>query len=312
MTSFYFRGETLFASDIDVKRVARAIRNAHRNPDGSYTMSMDEALELVAHYFGANHAHDMRKQAADPVISGMRREEKDRLVQESAIFTGEAFPKSLPPKFGTEWQKNARRLFELAIQSREPEKLEFLALVGSEGSGKTLLANHMCQLYGGYVVDVELYNEFSFLTKPMRYQPGQVLIYDRPTVSSTVEWSDVSSALQNASIDPAIRTLKRYRELSRSRRPLIPSEERYRGGGMWNVTSGFNQLSNARHWVLNNTQVTMVVSFTNIAEVEEAISSDAQVFTNQGESFKHNWRRVHVVNLDTMTFCTVDGPGMKA
>ncbi|MGN5232198.1 hypothetical protein [Aeromonas veronii] len=297
MSSFYTRDGELFASCVDVKRLAREIRKLSSSSD---PMPMHEALELVARLLGARNEYDMRQRAVDPDISRMPREEIDRLLQESALRTGQKFPKRLPSKFGLEWQKKAQRLFEQAVQTREQGQLEFIALIGSEGSGKTLLANHMCQHFGGYVADVELYKPYTFLTKPMSHKPGEVLIYDRPTKAATAKHADIFFELARMNIGPEFRSLENYRQKMRSRQPLIPNEE---------IQDPL--ASTTRHWVLNNSQVAMVISFASREEVEEAISQRKSPAFLSDHKGSFDWRRVHVVDLDNMTQYTLDGPGQQ-
>lgn len=295
MTSFHSKDGVLFASNVEVKRVARELRKLLGTP------TMNQALDLAALLLGARNEYDMRQRAAAPDISKLSNEQVNRLLQDSACHSGQKFPKGLPAKFGKDWQKKARRLFEQAVAAREPGQLEFVALIGSEGSGKTLLANHMCKHLGGYVVDVEIYEPFDFSTKPMNHRPGEVLIYDRPTKAATAKHADTFFELARVNIGPEFRSLENYRQKMRSRQPLIPYEEDSSSSGN----------DRTREFVLNNSQVTMVVSFGSIEEVKEGIlhRMSPDILSNRKGSF--DWRRVHVVDLDTMTLSSLDGPGME-
>jgi hypothetical protein len=296
MSSFYFKGETLFANGVDVKRLAREIRKSQLDTNGNPSTSMEDALDVVARGLGARNHFDMRCQAEDPDISSWTHDEVQRLVQESAVSRGMRFPRGLPRKFDQQWQRDAVRLFEQAERARTPGKLEFVALIGSPGSGKTLLANHMCATRGGQVIDVELTFQKGFETN----KPNSVLVYDRPAEPPASQRPFMGVLTLWRPEAPSKRTLKMYRELARAghHRDLIPGDND-------------DIFTHLRDWVRDNAQVSFVVCFADQSQVEDALRNSSIILTpgSMERSAILNWRRAHVVNLDTMTFVSLDGPG---
>lgn len=306
MTSFHLKDGVVFASHIDVKRVATKLRKQFAD------LTANQALDLAAQLFGARDEYDMRQRAADPDISRLSNDQVNGLLQDSACHSGQKFPARLPAKFAKDWQKKAQQLFAQAVAAREPGQLEFVALIGSERSGKTLLANHMCHFFGGYVADVELYDPFAWLNisgyKKLDHKPGEVLIYDRPTQAATTSESDTllsSRGLDglHSNIGNKYQSLEQYRKAKRCPRPLIPGEAFGRYGRYGHFGSG------SRDWVLQHSHTTMVICFANRDQVEEAINWECSAPLMSRFIGPYDWRRAHVVDLDSMTQYTVDGPG---
>ncbi|RQM78015.1 hypothetical protein EHZ47_02380 [Aeromonas jandaei] len=300
MTVFHSKNGVLFASNVDVKRVATQLRKNFNH------LTTNQALNLAAQLFGVRNEYEMRRRAAAPDISRLSYAQVNGLVQDMACNSGKIFPARLPAKFEKSWPKDAEQLFAQAVAAREPGQLEFVAVIGSEGAGKTLLANHMCHRLGGYVVDVELYDPFASFNIPgykktLVHKPGQVFIYDRPTQAATVSEMDVrtfrAAPDQSLMVGNAYQSLEEYLQAKRRSRPLIPGEEFGHFG------------SNSRDWVLSHRDTTMVICFASREQVEEALS--LKCGSPIGSRFKgsYDWRRAHVVDLDSMTHYSVDGPG---
>lgn len=291
MSLFLFKAnKTLVANDVDVKRLAREIRKTFDNP----CMGKEESLDVTAKLLGAQSYFDLRKKAKDLDISTWDFNDVESFVQKNSVTNGAQFPSDLPCNFGSNWQQLAQDLVEQAIKACEPGKLEFVALVGGSGTGKTLLANHVCAKRGGKVVDVEL---SASMNTGGTYKSGSVLVYDRPANPPTSDRPSVFSLLSGGA--PAKLTLKRYQDLRRIKQSLIPHDDA-------------DSLMGIRDWILDNTLVTLVVCFANYSQVEEALRSSYINFplANIEQRAAVNWRRAHVVDLDSMKFSSLDGPGL--
>lgn len=299
MTQFYFKGDALFARDVDVSRLARELRkhlkklgpaDAQSVADPEpFNLAQDQGLELVSRWLGASSYYEARKVAADPSVVGMTLSERDELVQRNATSRGRPFAKRLPARFGPAWQQRATTLFAQAAAARTPGAGEFVALVGGPDSGKTILAEHLAHTRGGHVIDVSLTWRSGM---DGQIGLGQVLIHDAPARSlpqgpSGPDWA---SRLQ------AARTLSEVREILR-RRP--------------SALAAASSSHHALDWVRKHPGVVYVHSFASDAAVTESIAG--QIALTGGDirrSAPLNWRRVHVVNLDSMTTYAIDGPGI--
>jgi hypothetical protein len=218
----------------------------------------------------------------------------EQLVQDGAVSSGHDFPSGLPKRFDKRWQRSVERMFEQAAAARRPGALEFIALVGNTGAGKTLLANRMCARRGGRVVDVEI----SLLKgKQSSYAPGSILVFDRSSVPPSTSKQTTATLSSWTQMPGSKRTLKIYRELRRKTFPAIPYDD----------VDHFNTL---RDWVRDNHQVALVVSFADRRQVEEALRKAPVVFSpgNGARTASLNWHGAHVVDLDAMETYFVANP----
>lgn len=279
MSSFFLKNETPVANGVDVKRLARKYIASLYDLHG-LEISMDQALDHVSSLLGARNYHDLLKQASDPDISSWDASTLQNHVWREAISSGSRFPSRLPRGFRKHWQDRALKLFEKAASIRIPSKLEFIALVGGEGAGKTLLSNHLAKTLSGKNVDIclSLNTGMSY-----EYQIGSVLIYDQPAPSSAPA--------------PRQNTLAAYKhERYKSYAPRIPRDEPY---------------DDVRQWVKNNPHVHFVVCFASMNDAVDALENSRILMNMQGikHSAELNWYRAHVINLDDMTLESYNGPG---
>ena len=295
MPSFYFKNEAPFANGVDVKRLARQIKQLLAEAEGSSTMTSEDALEVASKFLGARSYFDLRKQASDPNIRSWNHEDVERLVQEGAVSNGYDFPKELPKRFDKRWQRSVEKMVEEAISSRKPGSLEFIALVGGTGTGKTLVANRMCAKRSGRVIDVEISLQRG---RQFSYAPGSVLALDRSAVSPPERTKDILSAWTQT--PSSKQTLTTYRELRRTVFPAIPGDD----AGTPN---------SLRHWVRENPNVTLIISFADRRQVENALRNSPMALSpgNPARSASLNWRRAHVVDLDAMNTYVVDNPAIE-
>lgn len=293
MASFYFKGDALFARDVDVHRIARELRKrdqrmASRPDAGTATLPhRNQYLDDVTAMLGGLTHHAARKQADDPDITGWDSASLRDHVWKEAISRGKAFPKDLPQQFGPTWQRQAQAMFAEADARRVRGAAEFVAIVGGPGRGKTLLANHVVHKRGGAVVDVGLsiQNGLHLVGKSR-----DVLVLDVPAIQPG------RKSLQDLQFTAHVKTLSEYR--SRVRRPYV-------FGGFVSALQSFQS------WIIEHSQVTVVPTFGSRQALEEVVKRDYCVFDGAGRPrADENWRRAHVVDLDAMTVCSVDGVGL--
>lgn len=307
MVTFFLRDGELRAHDVDVKRLARVIRQASRGPDGVPTISMNKALDEICRGLGANSEFDARQLASDPDISHLDEARIREMIGERSLSLGQEFPKRLPTRFGSTWQGKALALFEKAVSLRTPQALEFVAVIGATGTGKTLLCQHACAQHGGVVIDRQLSslnvfaNAFMQAEKAARFDAGSLLVFDQCV--RPVRPSQQKGLFRTWEREPVReRTLGNYIEFKRSISPGVPGDSPTAYGA-----------ASPRDWVLNHPGATLVLVFETLADVDAALAP----FINTGAtgSWKdfasRNWRRAHVVDLEKMSVATLDGPGIE-
>ena len=279
---------------------------------------------------------------ADLDISSLDREAVDRLVRSVAGTRGRAFPSTLPKRFGAQWQSRAIALFEQAVAARIPGKAEFIALVGGPGTGKTLLAQHMVRKRGGLWLDKGLARGDG---NGVDYQPGEVLVYDTPAQLPALSATELKRSLNE--IDSLREYVRRVRRPWQLKDEALQLALEQGARGAWTLGEPAVQFARPEEprltsWVREHPQVNLVVtsaddealraSMGHWFEVEPTLSEldgklnrssflsrlrewhghadTTAIAEHWRRSADINWRRVHVVNLDTMSTYTLAGPGL--
>lgn len=292
MNFFQKKGEP-FASNVDVKRLARALKREFEARDLKPVPETDQLLEMVAKGLGTNNYHDLLQQSKDPDITGLDHFVVDGLIRERAISSGQKFPRNLPSKFGPSWQDSCIKLFNEANDLREPGELDFVAFVGSEGSGKTLLAKHLTDSRGGYVVDIGIALGGAMNLLNNNYSKGALLVHDKP--------SRAPKKNNKASLLPVVERkgkLGGYIDQIRSEYSLGYQD--------------FISEVRLREWVRETSQACFLTCFKSVEEVQDALDSSQISLSGRGSSSsnsKKNWRCAHVVDLDSLSVSTLYGPG---
>lgn len=172
------KNDTVFVDGIDLKRAARRCSELFDELSGSGApKSQDGWLELVSKLLGFDSHHALlsfARQNDDAVDKQMFLR-----LEDQARLTGAAFPKDLPARLNSAWCKKSVALFEEALGNLAPSKCQFVALVGSEGCGKTLLARQMVLKLGGSIQDVSISSRV-LNTAPLKEKAIQV--FDRPSL----------------------------------------------------------------------------------------------------------------------------------
>ncbi|WP_146139396.1 hypothetical protein [Simplicispira suum] len=272
----------MFAKTVDVDRLARNLVAEGLQP------TKGAALNLAARLLGASNHHALLAQAKAPKLATWSIPDIQEYLSSEAITTGSRFPKELPPQFDGAWQHRATALLAKAVAARTPGELEFIALVGGPGSGKTLLAKHFCKLSGGCVVDVGLYRWF---TRPYQPAAGEIVVFDRPALPRSAPSASMARAFELWShTAPRQRTVERAKELFRSEWQGIPMDapgESIHGSIARNLAQA----------------APLIVCFASPEEAQHALDGSARVISmySPAATAKLNWRAAHLVNLDNLS-----------
>ncbi len=289
MSSFYFSRENLCANHIDFKRLSRNIRKEFNARNPEHPINNDQALELTARVLGASSHHDARRKAEDPDISSWPTQEIEKQLRDGTVAKGAKLPGKLPKQFDKDWQEKSEGLLHQAIEALQPGALEFIALVGQQGTGKTLLANALCHDLGGYVIDTDL-----ALDKGTGhpYLPGNCLIYDRSVKPVSVIDEPDPFLFSKPGAYHGKRTLMNYRKFCKPYGTDIPHDD----------FMAFNRL---RDWVRNNPDVRLVITFPDLETLETALQNAPRILPTI-----HNWSKVHEVDLNSMSMKSIDASAM--
>lgn len=155
MPKAYFKGDNVFVDGVDLTRAARKLRKLHEKLAAQAEFHPNHFLDVIAQTIGYASHHELRSQAHSSRDADIGRQPAFSLAEE-ALKLGASFPKVLPDRFDRDWREKAVALFNEALEKRVPGRCDVVALVGSTGSGKTVLARHMAKARGGAVLDATL------------------------------------------------------------------------------------------------------------------------------------------------------------
>lgn len=144
-------GNDLVVDGVDFKRLARRFKQATSEPGFTAPQSLPEALEALARLLGYPDLHAVNSQARGVVQAPYSRSR----AWSPALSFGEPFPRDLPDWINPAWRDTATVLVRQALVERRKDRVEFIALVGAEGAGKSILARHMAHMLNGAVLDLE-------------------------------------------------------------------------------------------------------------------------------------------------------------
>lgn len=307
--SFFFKGDALAHHDTDIGRLAKSIRKTLKESKG-IELTQPEALELVCVGLGAKSLYAARSEASDPIITGMSGQQVDELRRARSVTKGAPLPadvlahSDLPQKlFPKEKLRpqladlcQAAYLFDKAKTLIRPGRLEFIAVVGGKGSGKSLLLSDRVYKYTGVKIDTSQ-NVFDrgdhVRGKRHPYQKGAILAYDRPAgIDPKKDLFLAMRGLANGSVN----RLSHYEALMATHQPGIPHDD--------------FMFPHLRNWLKEEPNVTLAVTFDDISHVEDALSQISH--KANGSLSDAHWERAYVVDLKNLTLlevlATLDGP----
>lgn len=288
----YFRNGEPFAGRVQVSRLARNL-NKQLRPEASH----DECLDLAARLLGSENYHHLLKRATDPDIRGWDRHEAEKLLESEAIKRGSRFPGKLPPRFDVRWQRQAFQLVEGALNDVRPGGLELVALIGPSGSGKTLLAEHLVERKGGFIVDI---GQASLIDmQVLKFKAGdRVLVFDQSSEPAPEFWEGRGFG-KSTPVPAPLTTLSALRKARRVRHTILPLDTS-RDVGLMGVTT-------LRDMLAKNPGLTLVATFATEREAVEATRNTVQIMNgNPASTYAKNWQRMHVVSLEHMGRRTIE------
>lgn len=302
--SFFLKGDALKHHDTDISRLAKSIRTTLKHRKG-VELTQPEALEIVCVGLGANTLYAARMEALDPVIKGMSLEQVDELKRARSITKGAPVPRDFLEQndcrqkqhpnerircTSREFQQ-ASNLFDEAKQLITPGRLQFIAVVGSQGAGKSVLLADKVDKFGGLKIDTSqnCFDRGDYLNgKKIAYQPGSILAYDRPA-GLHLKKRDAFAAMREHQRG-AITRLSQYEALAATSSLGIPHDD--------------VEFRHLRNWLREELNVTLVVAFDSHDQVVDAVST--RIYRMNGALSDDNWERVYVVNLDDMTLSQIE------
>ena len=152
---FHTSNGAVFAARVNLSQAAK---KAHAL---GYTKDVAEAEEMFARVLGHRNFYEVRQLAKSAEPSRNIAHLDDLaiydLLHKKAVTPGESFPRHLPAKFDRSWKDQGLNLLDTALENCKPGVLDFVALVGAEGTGKTILASAHCKKSGGNFIDADLY-----------------------------------------------------------------------------------------------------------------------------------------------------------
>lgn len=300
MTSFYVNNGRIRANHVDFERAAKLLavvigEMSSRAAAAGSAIKIDKShsLDLLATILGTASYADVRSAANDPDTRYWTQSMLEDHVQKESRTSGESFPR-LPPEFGKNWQEKVVRAFLDAFNAIKRGHPEFIALIGREGSGKSVLAKNMVFEKGGFWVDASISN-IRNATRPL--MEGELLVLDVPAATyraASTRWRNSLSAESSAvgSVFQVAPSLKIHRKWRRESFSL----------------SYMDHYMNSRaEWVSKNHQATLVMCFPDADSVRAWMECNLVV----GYHPTRNWRQAHVIDLDKMDAYTIEGRSLK-
>jgi hypothetical protein len=180
----------------------------------------------------------------------------------------------------------------------KPGELNFVALVGGPGSGKTILAKAHCHQTGGDFIDADLYAWWPSASHARKVGPAIYL--DRPAKTPTSTGTNARFVADRV-----------WRATASDRRTEAKAAEIFRVPEIGfpmdalepSLASG-NSTWPARTLVRSSPPV---IAFASMDAVQKALETAWNVvtFDNEQRAERLNWGSAHVVCLEDMTTCTL-------
>ena len=311
--SFFFKSDALMHHGTDISRLAKSIRITLKERKG-IELTQPEALEIVCSGLGAKTLYAARMEALDPVITRMLGPQIDELRRARSITKGEQVPPDLLTHNDLRQRRyreervrctsaeflNASYLFDKAKRLVTPGKLQFIAVVGVKGAGKSVLLADKVHKFGGVKIDTSqnILDRGDYVNgKKLAYPAGSIVAYDRPAGLDPKNYDAFAAA--RAHEQGAITRLSQYEALQAIPALGIPHDD--------------VMFPHLRNWLREEPNVTLAVTFDSHDQVMDAVSMVA--YRTTGALSDGNWECIYVVNLDDMTLCKIeitrDGPVTK-
>lgn len=288
------RKGSLYASNVDVNRAARAITKFQN------LSSIDKGYELIAKILGFENHYQLRQAAKDTDVTGLSVQECHAILGNKFAGKGEPFPRnSLPPRFDSKWQNDSVHLVNQALFSIPDGAIEFVAVVGGPGTGKSLVLNHIAASRNGVVLNIDNWNFNLFDSSVRKMSPEGVLVLDQCS-DMNLPFLASKEGMMRLIPKGSFSTLSQFAKASRVRHDRIPGEE----PGMYRGL--------CHHMLQTKPKTRLCMAFASTDEAVNALNATSWgIRPGQASDPLDNWVRVHVVNLDTMTLAAHEHAGLK-
>lgn len=289
---FHATDGAVYAANVNLSQAAKKAKALH------LVKSVQEGEDLIAKLLGHRDFFEVRQLAkkADTSRNIAHLDELAiyPLLHKKSVTKGESFPRDLPRQFNMAWKTQAHELLDAALAMCKPDELDFVALVGGPGSGKTILAKAHCLKTGGHLIDADMYAWWATLSQGLNVAPATYL--DRPaktpTTTGTTARSQAVSEWWATSMDQ--RTEAKAAQVFRVSEIGFPMDE-------VEITVS---TSPARTLVRSRPTV---IAFASIDAVQEALDTAWHVVTmgNPQNAKQRNWGTAHVISVADLQTCTL-------
>lgn len=289
--TFHTRNGAVFAACVNLSQAAK---KAHAL---GYTKDVAEAEEMFARVLGHRNFYEVRQLAksAEPSrnIAHLDDSATYGLLHKKAVAPGESFPRHLPAKFNRSWKDQSLHLLDTALAKCERGVLDFVALVGAEGTGKTIVASAHCQKSGGNFIDADLYAWWA--KSHQAGTTGPVNYLDRPAKNP----SATGMTARRAAVDEWMATANDKRTESKAAEVFRVPEIGFPMDDLEELQSTSPARTLAR-------SSPTVIAFPSVDAVQKALDhSWHATMSDPSKAALLNWGAAHVVCLDDMTTCTL-------
>lgn len=310
MLAYLNKNGKVYLNQVDLNRFGK-------NLSKELDLDQNEALEAISKALGKKSHYDLLQHAKSPIFSNTNFEEMcEYYIKNHLLQHGKDFPQGAP--FDSNWQEKTLSLLEQASDNCNNKNLEFIAIVGKEGSGKTLLSKAFAKKRDGLIVNaghmisiglIPLLN-FGFESKKISHLQKNAgpLIIDQSVAPITPpeqtgrfrtifpDYSNKWHALPDKN-----KSFERFLEITRERFFNIPETvDEYR------MHSG-KYYSTIRKAIVENPKAHLIAIYKDKAEVEAALDNSLVYFGSMASKPEYavNWSKVHVVDLDSLELYTI-------
>ena len=287
----YVNDGAVFAANVNLSQAAKKAKSL------KYVETVEEGENLIAQLLGHRDFFEVRhlakKGAASRNIAHLDEFAIYDLLHKKSVTKGEPFPSDLPRQFNRPWKDQALQLLDVALANCKPDELDFVALMGSPGSGKTILAKAHSLKTRGYFIDADLYAWWAKLSPPRNVAPANYL--DRPAKTPTTTGTNArfvaAREWQATGMDQ--RTEAKASGVFRVPELGFPMDE----------IEVMESNSPARALVRSSPTV---IAFGSLDAVQKALDNAWHAYMGDpAKTARLNWGVAHVVCLDDMTTHTL-------
>ena len=288
---FHTTDGAVFAANVNLSQAAKKAKALH------LVKSVQEGQDLIAKLLGHRDFFEVRQLAkkaeASPNIAHLDDLAIYALLHKKSVMKGESFTRDLPRQFNMAWKTQAHELLDVALAKCKHAELDFVALVGGPGSGKTVLAKAHCLKTGGHFIDADMYAWWANLSPGLNAAPATYL--DRPAKTPTA----TGTTARSVAIREWLATSMDQRTEAKAAQVFRVPEHGFPMDELESTAS----TSPARRLVRS---CPTMIAFGSLDAVQKALDHAWHAtMSDPAKSARLNWGVAHVVCLDDMTTHTL-------